>query len=175
LLCLLTNSFILSFLGDSQLSDIETVSEYTTIHNNFHKITLAHYRNIFERCFKKNPLKFYEIFYSCGNKIINKYLRGIKSNLRPHDKKEIDYSKLNKTTGPGPIHTILDKILMLGSDKKENTKITLIVFNNSSKKFEKYNLSDFSHKNIFMLGQTFKSLMTNSAIKKCNNLFIFSD
>jgi hypothetical protein len=162
------------YIGDSQLSDIETVSEYTTIHNNFHKITLAHYRNIFERCFKKNPLKFYEIFYSCGNKIINKYLRGIKSNLRPHDKKEIDYSKLNKTTGPGPIHTILDKILTLGSDKKENAKITFIVFNNSSKKFEKYNLSDFSHKNIFMLGKTFKSLMTNIVQLKSGTIHLSS-
>jgi len=162
------------YVGDSQLSDIESVSEFTTIHNNFHYITLAHYRNIFERCFKKNPLKFYEIFYSCGNKIINKFLRGLKSNLRPHDKKEIDYSKLNKTTGPGPIHTILDKILMLGSDKKENTKITFIVFNNSSKKFEKYNLSDFSHKNIFMLGQTFKSLMTNIAQLKSGTIYLSS-
>jgi hypothetical protein len=161
------------YIGDSQLSDIETVSEYTTIYNNFHKITLAHYRNIFERCFKKNPLKFYEKFYSCGNKIINKYLRGIKSNLRPHDKKEIDYSKLNKTTGSGPIHTILDKKLTLGSDKKENTKITFIVFNNSSKKFEKYNLSDFSHKNIVMLAKTFKS-MSNIAQIKSGTIYLSS-
>jgi hypothetical protein len=137
----------IEYVGDSLLSDIESISEGrigTTI-NRQYEITLGHYRNIFERCFKKNPLRFYEIFYSCGNKIINKFLRGIKTktpNLRPQDKKIIDYSKLNKTTGPGPIHTILDKVLEFGGKMKENTKITLIVFNNSSKQFERYNLSD---------------------------------
>jgi hypothetical protein len=63
-------------------------------------------------------------------------------NLRPQDKKIIDYSKLNKTKGPGPINTILDKVLEFGSKMNENTKITFIVFNNSSKQFERYNLSD---------------------------------
>jgi hypothetical protein len=135
------------YVGDSLLSDIESVSEgrIGTTNNRHYEITLGHYRNIFERCFKKNPLKFYEIFYSCGNKIINKFLRGMKTktpNLRPQDKKIIDYSKLNKTKGPGPINTILDKVLEFGSKMNENTKITFIVFNNSSKQFERYNLSD---------------------------------
>jgi len=113
-------------------------------------------------------LTFNKIFYSCGNKIINKYLRGIKTahpNKREQDKKEIDYSKLNKTTGPGPIHRILDKVLELGSDMKQNTKITFIVFNNSSKKYEKYNLSNFSLPNLFILGRIFKSLTNIAKLK----------
>jgi hypothetical protein len=156
------------YVGDSLLSDIKSESVPTITNNNFHNITLGHYRNIFEKCFKKTPLTFDKIFYSCGNKIINKYLRGIKSrqpNLRKQDNKEIDYSKLNKTTGPGPITKILDKVLDLGSDMKQNTKITFIVFNNSSKKFEKYNLSNFSLPNLFILGRIFKSLTNISQLK----------
>ena len=66
----------------------------------------------------------------------------------------IDYSKLNKTTGPGPITKILDKNIKLGSG--DNTKITFIVFNNSSKKYEKYNLSDYPD-NIKILKPIFSS------------------
>jgi hypothetical protein len=143
------------YVGDS------VMSEEPPGYKRYYDITLAHYRNIFERCFKKNPLKFYEIFYSCGNKIINNFLRG-EPILREQDKKEIDYSKLNKTTGPGPISKILDKKIELGNDLTHNTKITFIVFNNSSKKFEKYNLSDFSEKNIKIINNNFTTISSSS-------------
>jgi hypothetical protein len=145
------------YVGDSLLSEVESGNSLvgSTTKNN-HDITLGHYRNVFEKCFKTNPLQFNKIFYSCGNKIINKFLRGIKTpNVRPQDNKIIDFSKLNKTTGPGPVHTILDKTLETGSDLKENTKITFIVFNNSSKNFEKYNLSNFSQSNVSLIRNIF--------------------
>jgi hypothetical protein len=130
------------YAGDSLLSEIRSVSQEQN--DNYHDITNSHYRNIFEKCFKKNPLTFDKIFYSCGNKIINKYLRSRMKHypiLRKQDKKKIDYSKLNKSTGPGPINIILDKMLSVGADMKENLKIIFIVYNNSTKQFVRYNLS----------------------------------
>ena len=130
------------YAGDSLLSEIRSVSHEQN--DNYHDITNSHYRNIFEKCFKKNPLTFDKIFYSCGNKIINKYLRSRMKHfpiLRKQDKKKIDYSKLNKSTGPGPINIILDKMLSVGADMKENLKIIFIVYNNSTKQFVRYNLS----------------------------------
>jgi hypothetical protein len=65
------------------LSDVNSqVDKY------LYRITNRHYRNIFEKCFKKNPLKFENLFYSCGNKIIKKYYsNATKSLLRHQDKK----------------------------------------------------------------------------------------
>ena len=143
-------------MGDSLLSEIES-GNIGLANNKYNGLTLGHYRNVFERCFKNNnPLQFNKIFYSCGNKIINKFLRGIVDpTLRPQDYKMYDYSKINKTTGPGPVHRILDKTLETGSNLKENTKITFIVFNNSSKKFKKYNLSNFSASNVSIICNIF--------------------
>ena len=156
------------YVGDSLLSDIEPIFQPSLLVNNKnHDMTFGHYRYTFESCFKKNPLYFDKIFYSCGNKIINKFLRAssrVLPHLRPQDNKMIDFSKLNKTTGPGPINTILDKVLEFGSDMKENTKLVFIVFNNSSKKFERYNLSDVRDlQNLF--GSDLKTLALIMRIK----------
>jgi len=123
--------------GDSIISsDVNSqVDKY------LYRITNRHYRNIFEKCFKKNPLKFENLFYSCGNKIIKKYYSDVtKSLLRHQDKKEIDLSKLNKTI-KGPIDTIIDKMLSIGNERN-NSKIIFMVFNNSTKEFKRYDLMD---------------------------------
>ena len=104
-------------------------------------ISLRHYRNIIEKCFKKTPLNFENLFYSCGNKIIKKnYDNFTKSLVREQDKKEIDLSKLNKTI-KGPIDTIIDKILSI-ENELDNAKIIFMVFNNSTKTFKRYDLMD---------------------------------
>jgi hypothetical protein len=104
-------------------------------------ISLRHYRNIIEKCFKKTPLNFENLFYSCGNKIIKKnYEKLTKSLVREQDKKDIDLSKLNKTI-KGPIDTIIDKILSI-ENELDNAKIIFMVFNNSTKTFKRYDLMD---------------------------------
>jgi hypothetical protein len=104
-------------------------------------ISLRHYRNIIEKCFKKTPLNFENLFYSCGNKIIKKNYENLtKSLVREQDKKDIDLSKLNKTI-KGPIDTIIDKILSI-ENELDNAKIIFMVFNNSTKTFKRYDLMD---------------------------------
>ena len=144
------------YAGDSLMSEIKPISQEPPGIERVHAITLSHYRNIFERCFKKNPLKFYENFYSCGNKIINNFLRGNTYLDKPY--KMFDYSKLNKTSGPGPIARILDKNIgysdwdtenteITGNTKIiENTKIIFMVYNNYSKQIKRYELKFENYK-----------------------------
>ena len=125
------------FHGDSIVStNINSQTE-----EKLYRISTRHYRNIFEKCFKKNPLKFEKLFYSCGNNIIKKYYSNYTNMLvRKQDQKEIDLSKLNKTI-KGPINTIIDKGISI-ENELDNSKIIFMVFNNSTKEFKRYDLMD---------------------------------
>jgi len=125
------------FHGDS----VGTTDIYSQPEKIVYPISLRHYRNIIEKCFKKTPLNFENLFYSCGNKIIKKNYENLtKSLVREQDKKDIDLSKLNKTI-KGPIDTIIDKILSI-ENELDNAKIIFMVFNNSTKTFKRYDLMD---------------------------------
>jgi hypothetical protein len=160
------------YIDNSLMSELNPIGKESLEERKNLPMQLSHYRNIFEKCFKKNPLTFNKIFYSCGNKIINNFLRKVPF-LREQDNKVIDYSKLNKTTGPGPINKILDKHLSLGDKPKENTKIVFIVFNNSSKKYEKYNLSVFSKKNIDFVNNNFSTPLSRLRVEYLSQVIKF--
>jgi hypothetical protein len=129
-------------------------------------ISLRHYRNIIEKCFKKTPLNFENLFYSCGNKIIKKNYENLtKSLVREQDKKDIDLSKLNKTI-KGPIDTIIDKILSI-ENELDNAKIIFMVFNNSTKTFKRYDLMDEKViKRLFFHNEELATMLLSQMSKK---------
>ena len=141
------NSEYNEFVGDSYDSDM--LDDMT--------ITLKHRRNVYEKCFKKHTLDFYNYFDNCLKKLNDEYLKQIKNDKTEkyfiRDSKDESYEldrAINQLEKGKKINKIINKNLSSNFDR--DNKLIFILYNTRKNKYERYNLFKFEDVNKLFSG-----------------------
>ena len=142
------NSEYNDFVGDSYDSDM--------VVDNL-EITLKHRRNVYEKCFKKHTLDFYNYFDNCLNKLNKEYLKSIKNDkhnkyfVRESNDESYELDRaMNQLEKGKKVNKIINKIL--SSNFKRDNKLIFILYNTKKNKYERYNLFKFEDVNKLFSG-----------------------
>jgi hypothetical protein len=120
-------------------------------------ITLKHRRNVYEKCFKKHTLDFYNYFDNCLKKLNNEYLKEIKNDKTEkyfiRDSKDESYEldrAINQLENGKRVNKIINKNLSSNFDR--DNKLIFILYNTRKNKYERYNLFKFEDVNKLFSG-----------------------
>ena len=141
------NSEYNEFVGDSYDSDmLDDLS-----------ITLKHRRNVYEKCFKKHTLDFYNYFDNCLQKLNKEYLKKIKNDktnkyfIRDSNDESYELDRaINQLEKGKKIKKIINKNLSSNFDR--DNKLIFILYNTKNNKYERYNLFKFEDVNKLFSG-----------------------
>jgi hypothetical protein len=141
------NSEYNEFVGDSYDSDM--IDDLT--------LTLKHRRNVYEKCFKKHTLDFYNYFDNCLQNLNKEYLKKIKNDknnkyfVRESNDESYELDRaMNQLEKGKKINKIINK--NLSSNFDSDNKLIFVLYNTKNNKYERYNLFKFEDVNKLFSG-----------------------